>query len=142
MPLLIKDKQFLENDSPRLVPLDEYLASPEKPQAGVLVDAGEEIEALADNLSNIPLIALNFPAFSDGRAYSSANMLRRQYNYQGEIRAVGDVRIDQLEQMARCGFDAFELADGQNSNLALTKLDGYSYNYQQTIDREPLFRQR
>ena len=142
MPLLIKDKQFLENDSPRLVPLEEYLASPEKPQAGVLVDAGEEIEALADNLSNIPLIALNFPAFSDGRAYSSANMLRRQYNYQGEIRAVGDVRIDQLEQMARCGFDAFELADGQNSNLALTKLDGYSYNYQQTIDREPLFRQR
>lgn len=142
MPHLIKNGQLLENDDQRLVPLEEYLAAKEKPRAAIFIEAGEDVESLADNLADIAVIALNFPAFSDGRAYSSANLLRRHYNYQGEIRAVGDVRIDQLEQMVRCGFDAFELADGQNSNLALTKLDGFSNSYQLTIDREPLFRQR
>jgi len=141
MPHLIRNGQLIDSDPVELLTLQALLASDDKSQ-GVFIAAGEDIEALADHLGDIPVIALDFPAFSDGRAYSSANLLRRQFEYKGEIRAVGDVRIDQLEQMARCGFDAFELAEGQNTNLALAKLDGYSYSYQQTIDRAPLFRSR
>ena len=108
----------------------------------VRVDAGEEIEVIADQLASIEVVALAFPAFSDGRAYSSASILRRTYGFTGEIRAIGDVRIDQLEQMVRCGFDTFELADGQDSALAAEKLAGFTYSYQSTIDRKPLFHTR
>lgn len=108
----------------------------------VRIEAGEEIDALADQLASIEVVALDFPAFSDGRAYSSASILRRTYGFTGEIRAVGDVRVDQLEQMVRCGFDAFDLADGQDTALAAEKLTGFTYSYQSTIDRKPLFHAR
>ena len=108
----------------------------------VYIEAGEDIETLADHLASIEIVALNFPAFTDGRAYSSASILRRTYGYAGQIRAVGDVRVDQLEQMVRCGFDAFDLADGQDVMLAAEKLAGFTYSYQSTIDRDPVFRVR
>ena len=63
--------------------------------------------------------------------------------YQGEIRAIGDVRRDQLSQMIHCGFNAFELADGQDTNKCLEALDAFSENYQATVaNPEPLFRRR
>ncbi len=65
----------------------------------VQLEPDEEVEVLADHLKSISVIALHFPAFSDGRHYSSASILRHRFNYQGEIRAIGDVRVDQLEQM-------------------------------------------
>ena len=108
----------------------------------VYIEAGEDIETLADHLASIELIALNFPAFTDGRAYSSASILRRTYDYAGQIRAVGDVRVDQLEQMVRCGFDAFDLADGQDVMLAAEKLAGFTHSYQSTFDRDTIFRVR
>jgi len=89
------------------------------------------------------VIALNFPSFFDGRSLSSANILRRRYGYTGELRAIGDVRRDQLDQMQRCGINAFQLAEGQDIRKALSSLSSFSYNYQSSIDRpEPLFRQR
>ena len=141
---LIRNGQIVEADAGELVSLESFLDAPDLKNpgwTGVWLDAGEEVAPLAEYLEELPVIALNFPAFSDGRAYSSANILRRM-GFEGEIRAIGDVRIDQLEQMVRCGFDAFNLAEGQNSNLALERLAGFSHSYQNTIDREPLFRQR
>ena len=126
-----------------ILPLQRYLELEDKSgDVGVWLDADEEIESIEACLANLPVVALNFPAFSDGRGYSSANILRRKYGYQGEIRAIGDVRIDQLEQMIRCGFDAFELAENQDAELALCRLNGFSVSYQQTVDREPLFKLR
>ncbi len=141
MGSLIKNNTVQESDDVVFLALQEYLDSDNRAQA-VWLDAGEEVEAIAEFLGDIPAIALNFPAFSDGRAYSTAAVLRRHHNFAGEIRAIGDVRLDQLEQMARCGFDAYQLADGQNADQALKRIEGFSVSYQQTIDRDPLFRNR
>lgn len=120
--------------------LEDFLASPgERP---VLLAVDEEVERIANHLPVIPEIALDFPTFFDGRHYSSAQILRKNYGYEGDIRAVGDVRVDQLEQMVRCGFNVFELADGQDPAIAREKLQGFSYSYQPTVDRDPLFLKR
>ena len=121
-------------------PLADFLADPHAD--AVLLAPEDEVEALETRLDGLRLIALAFPAFNDGRAYSAASILRRKYGYTGELRAVGDVRLDQLEQMVRCGFNAFELAEGQDATQAQQRLKGFSHNYQQTADRPPLFRHR
>ena len=74
---------------------------------GVLVEAGESIDAILPDLERLSLVALSFPKFGDGRSFSKAAMLRGQHGFGGEIRAVGDVLWDQLQLMRRCGFDAF-----------------------------------
>ncbi len=76
---------------------------------GVRLDAGEPIDLLVPDLERVALIALVFPKFNDGRSFSKASMLRGQYGFKGEIRAVGEVLWDQLQLMRRCGFDAFEV---------------------------------
>ncbi len=141
MSTLIKAGAASAPEDLEMLALDAFLEADDKSQA-VWLDADQEVERISEHLENIAVIGLNFPAFSDGRSYSNATMLRRHYGYAGEIRAIGDVRIDQLEQMARCGFDAFVLADGQDAERALEKLSGYSFSYQQTVDRAPLFRKR
>ncbi len=142
----------VDTTSPNLIlPLELYLASRGTQginrDAGVWLDSDEAVESLIegdpDGWSNSPVIALNFPAFNDGRALSSANILRRKYGFSGEIRAVGDVRRDQLEQMMRCGFNAFQMAEGHDPEAAIAGLKSFSENYQITADRqEPLFRRR
>jgi uncharacterized protein (DUF934 family) len=78
---------------------------------GVALTAGPEaLEALPD-LVNLPLIALNFAAFGDGRAFSYAILLRQRLGFRGELRAVGDVLIDEIPLMLRCGFDAFDVSN-------------------------------
>ena len=76
---------------------------------GVRLEAGEMIDAILPDLDRLSLVALSFPKFGDGRAFSKASMLRGQYGFKGEIRAVGDVLWDQLQLMRRCGFDAFAI---------------------------------
>lgn len=77
---------------------------------GVWLRPDQSASALADDLAEIALIALEFPVFSDGRGYSSARLLRERYGYRGQLRAVGDVLCEQLDFMLRSGFDAFEMA--------------------------------
>jgi uncharacterized protein (DUF934 family) len=81
---------------------------------GVRLEAGEEVEALAYDLPRIAVVAPAFPKFRDGRAYTAARLLRERYGYKGEVRAVGDVLREQAQFMVRCGFDAFEPADGSS----------------------------
>lgn len=64
-------------------------------------------------LPQLDLVTLEFPRFTDGRPYSHARLLRTRLGYRGELRAVGDVRRDQIDFMRRCGFDTFELSDGE-----------------------------
>ena len=153
MPEIIIDKRI--QDSPYrivgeeeievghlILPLATWLDRPdvigERDDLGVWLDAHEEAEALAGLVDSLPVIALNFPAFYDGRSLSNATILRRQFGYRGELRAVGDVRCDQLDQMQRCGINAFELAPGQDPAQALEALAGFTYSYQGSP--EPLFR--
>ena len=89
------------------------------------------------------LIALNFPVFSDGRSYTNARELRQQLNYEGEIRAIGDVLRDQLFYMLRCGFNAFEIRHDQDPDLCLAAFNDFQTGYQASIDEpDPLFRRR
>lgn len=78
---------------------------------GVRLDAGEMVDALLPDLDRLSMVALSFPKFGDGRAFSKAALLRGRHGFRGEIRAVGDVLWDQLQLMRRCGFDAFLIAD-------------------------------
>ncbi len=73
----------------------------------VRVEPGDDVRALIPHLARLRLIEVNFPAFTDGRGYSSARILR-EAGYLGELRAVGDVLVDQIGFMRRCGFDGFE----------------------------------
>ena len=141
MNQLIIDLEITTDMTGPLATLAEFMAADQKPTA-VLIDSDEDIEDIREFASTLSVIALNFPSFLDGRAYSSANLLRREYGYKAELRAVGDIRIDQLEQMARCGFNAFQLADGQNIEQGLERLQGFSFSYQPAFNREPLFRAR
>ncbi|WP_339512099.1 DUF934 domain-containing protein [Pseudomonas sp. RL_15y_Pfl2_60] len=110
---------------------------------GVWLEAGEEIEEIADQLDNFQVIALNFPAFTDGRHSSTAYMLRTRYGYKGEVRAIGDVLRDQLFALQRCGFDAFALREDKDPQDALKAFTEYSEVYQASSDQPlPLFRRR
>ncbi|MDZ4842827.1 MAG: DUF934 domain-containing protein [Hyphomicrobium aestuarii] len=76
---------------------------------GICVGSGENIEPVTDQIEQLSVIALEFAKFSDGRSYSAARRLR-EAGYSGEIRATGDVLVDQIPLMLRAGFDAFEVA--------------------------------
>src|SRR5690554_5853493 len=104
----------LTNTGDIIVPLAMWLEHAHALKAregrlGVWLDADEEAEAIADDLEHFDVIALNFPVFSDGRNYSNARLLRDRYQFQGELRSIGDVLRDQLFFMHRCGFDAYEI---------------------------------
>ena len=110
---------------------------------GVWLDAGEEIEEIADQLQHFQVIALNFPAFTDGRHYSTAYLLRTRYGYRGEVRAIGDVLRDQLFALRRVGFDAFALRADKDPQDALQSFADFAEVYQASAYQPlPLFRRR
>ncbi len=148
--LLDKDadaSKLTEGDQRYIVPLQLWLAERESllgnDRYGVWLDADESPEALADDCHQLPLVAINFPVFSDGRGYSYARVLRDEYRYAGELRAVGDVLRDQLQFYARCGFNSFALREDRDAAAALDGLDDFSVSYQAASDDPtPLFRRR
>jgi uncharacterized protein (DUF934 family) len=110
---------------------------------GVWLDSDETAAMLADDIPTLELIALNFPGFMDGRAYSTAAILRQQYHYKGELRAIGDVLRDQLFYMKRCGFDSFDVSDQVSEKDAFSAFKDFTTNYQSTVEEPaPLFNRR
>lgn len=97
---------------------------------GVVLEPHEDPAALAGDLERLSLVALRFPKFADGRAYSHARLLRSRYGFRGELRAVGEVLLDHLLFMQRCGFDAFELRADQDAEDALAAFSELSVQYQ------------
>jgi len=81
---------------------------------------------------NVNLIAIDFPAYTDGRGYSLAQLLREPHGWQGELRAVGDVMIDTMHYLARCGFDSFLVKPGHDAQQALAALATFTRHYQRT----------
>lgn len=100
-----------------------------------------DVADLAGDLPVLAVVALEFPKFADGRAYSQARLLRERHGYRGEIRAVGDVLRDQLFFMARSGFDAFEVRADRSLEDALAAFDDFTVSYQPAADQPlPLYR--
>ncbi len=115
----------------------------ERRAVGVLIEPGEAVEALAYDLPRIAVVALNFPKYRDGRAFSSAALLRERLGYKGEVRAVGDVLREQAREMVRCGFDAFVPADGSSSQEWAAAANRYRHAYQAAADGvSPVFVER
>lgn len=145
--VLWRDSETLPDSAPVIVPLNLYLAHREAlaklGEVGVMLASDESPKALpADALTSLPVIAIDFPKFADGRGFSYARELREQHSYQGEIRAVGDIIRDQLFFMSRCGFSSFALP-GDELEEALASLNDFSEVYQpDTRQSLPLFRRR
>ena len=94
----------------------------------------------AGALDGVSCIRLQFPKFTDGRAYSQAVLLRRRYKFTGDIRATGDVLIDQLVHMHRSGFTSAVLAEGVDAAAAQRQFDRYAAFYQgDVLEPRPLF---
>lgn len=98
--------------------------------AGVRLPNDVDPAALADDLDRLALVELEFPKWTDGRAYSQAHLLRRRWGYRGELRAVGDVLVDMLPLLARTGFDAALLRAGQSRAAAERALGFFDLGYQ------------
>ena len=131
---------------PVIVPLALWLGNRETLRAraavGVWLAPSEDPFALAEDVASLPIIAVDFPAFTDGRGYSSARLLRERLGYKGELRAVGDVQRDQLYYLSQVGFDAYAIAEGRDIDAALSGLRDFSDGYQATNARTPWFRRR
>jgi uncharacterized protein (DUF934 family) len=106
-------------------------------ELSVWLESFELVENLVQSVSDInalPVIAINFPRFADGRGFSIATLLRTRYGYKNEIRAIGDVLRDQLFYMKRCGFDAYSMRTDRSTEEALASLRDFSEPYQGAVD--------
>ncbi len=149
---IVRDGQILDNDT---LTLAEDAATPSSGRVivslarwrkerepllsagctvGVLIPNADDVAALWPELQDRPLIAVHFPVWGDGRAFSQARVLRERFGYKGEIRATGDVARDQLQFMQRCGINAFEIRADQDPALCLKSLHGFDVAYQHAAD--------
>jgi uncharacterized protein (DUF934 family) len=112
-------------------------------QPDVWLGPTDDPAALADDIGRLRLIAVDFPKFSDGRGFSTAWLLRMRYGYANDLRAIGDVLIDQLYYLRRVGFSSFALKPGQDARAAVRALSTFSETYQGSIDQPlPAFRRQ
>ena len=98
--------------------------------SGVWLNSEDDVMQLTSHLNHIQVIAIDFPAYTDGRGYSQARVLRKQLAFAGELRATGDVRPDQLLFMSRAGIDAFEFETAPDEKLVKQILSRFQINYQ------------
>lgn len=127
--------ELLQGPQPSVVSVAQWLANADDWQRqgrrrGVRLAAGEIPEALAGRLEGLSLIAVEFAAFADGRGFSVARYLRQRLHWEGELRAVGDVLVDTVNYLARCGFDSFQLKPGHDPRDALRQLRWFPQPYQ------------
>ncbi|AXE28955.1 hypothetical protein DK842_02940 [Chromobacterium phragmitis] len=130
-----------------IVPLASWLAGVEgwrmrSGAVGVYLSPDDDPSLLQPYLAELALVAVDFPAFTDGRGYSLARLLRERYDYAGELRAIGDVWADLIRPLWQVGFDAFLIKDGKvldDVDYYNTFSDSYQVNYRQPL---PLFRRR
>lgn len=113
------------------VSLDAFLE--QENAVSVRIEAGEDVEALIPHLERVKLVEVDFPKFRDGRGFSTARMLR-EAGYTGEIKATGDVLVDLVFFMRRCGFDSFAPDTPLNKADVEAALNRYPYVYQHAAD--------
>ena len=136
MPRLIKDAQVVEDrwlplepdtQPPRaqhILTLAQWETLDSKVGTAVQLEPDQPPTPLLENMADIELVAINFPALTDGRGFSYARELRER-GYEGELRAVGNFVRDQMYYLKRCGFNAFQLSDDSQLEDALASLDEY-----------------
>jgi uncharacterized protein (DUF934 family) len=134
-PWVIETDEFKANDDQRpILGLDALIARAEhsnEPGLGVLIKPADDVTKLEPYLNRLSIVFVAFPAFNDGRAFSHASLLRQRLGYAGELRAVGDVLIDQIPLMLRVGIDSFAVTNETAlRRLAENRLPGIAHYYQ------------
>jgi len=127
---------------PVIVSLDQWKAHRDElvkrgTPLGIRMHSDQPPELIAADLPHFAVVALEFPKFRDGRAYSYARLLRERYGFKGELRAVGEVLLEQLFFMLRTGFDAFDIQSADPLKDYRTALADFSVWYQPTADGRP-----
>jgi uncharacterized protein (DUF934 family) len=121
-----------------IISVEQWLANKDalstRKLLGIVLRSDEKPELIKDDLEHFSVIALDFPTFRDGRAYSHARVLRSRYGYSGELRAVGDVLLEQLHYMHRVGFNSFAVAGNNAIGDWETACADFSVWYQPTSD--------
>lgn len=138
----VADDQPLPENDKVIVSLERFQAEREtlrqrNAPIGVVLKSDQNPLVIKDDLDRLSLVALEFPKFTDGRAFSYARVLRDHLGYRGEIRAVGQVLRDQYMFMLRCGFDTAEPVEGKRVEGYAEALKEFSVFYQQTNDGRP-----
>jgi uncharacterized protein (DUF934 family) len=138
----VDDEELLPEGAPAIVSLARWRAERDtlagrNAPLGIRLRADQPPGEIAAELDRFQMIALEFPSFGDGRAYSYARLLRARHGYRGELRAVGQVLRDQALFMRRCGFDAFEVAEGTGIAGWRAALGEISVFYQPAEDGHP-----
>jgi uncharacterized protein (DUF934 family) len=135
---------FPDDEPGWLVPLatwlqrDRALYQQRRHAVGLLISPDSDLAPLLEDQDaqslgqQIELIAIDFPTYTDGRGYSLAQILRKDFDWTGELRAVGDVLIDTMHYMARCGFDAFLVKPSHDPVKALAALESFTVHYQKS----------
>ena len=132
-----------------IVPLATWLARREelasRADVGVWFASNEGPEALEADIARVPVIAVNFPKFVDGRGYSTAVLLRTRYGYTGPLIAFGEVLRDQFNYLTRCGFDTLQPREGRYTDAqleaAIASIGDFSEPYQASVlHPQPIFR--
>ena len=125
------------NDEPVNDPAVTVAAFADQSNAtAVRIEPGEDARLLLPHLDRLALVEVNFPTYGDGRGYSAARILR-EHGYAGELRAVGDVLLDQLSHMRRCGFDSFAPQQPIAAEAAEKAFATWPDVYQKTVDGRP-----
>ncbi len=141
----IDDGTALPMDGPAIVSLERWQAHRDEllgrnAPLGIRLKSDQPPALIADDLDRFAVVALEFPVFKDGRAYSYARLLRERYGYRGEVRAVGEVLRDQFLFMLRCGFDAVEVRDEKAADQWREAVSEISVVYQPAADsRTPVW---
>jgi uncharacterized protein (DUF934 family) len=137
----VKDEDQLPPEGAVIVTLarwqanrDQLLARPTP--LGIRLKSDQAPSAIIGDIERFDVIALEFPKFTDGRAYSSARLLRERHGFRGELRAVGNVLRDQLAFMGRCGFDSFQVPETADAAAWTGSLRGISVVYQPATDAQ------
>ena len=135
----VPDGAELPGDGAILVPAARFLEDPEAilkhaGKVGVIWPNNRDLDDLVPYLDRLAAVALVFPSFRDGRAYSQARLLRERHGYDGELRATGQVLRDQFVFMLRAGFDAFEVKKDADAEAFAETVKRYSVFYQPTGD--------
>ncbi len=146
---VLGDEDPLVRDAPVIVSVGRWQASGSEELSkhngplGVWMKSDQPPELIAHDLGRFDLIALEFPAQADGRAFSYASLLRQRHGFTGELRAVGRVIQDQLYFMQRCGFDSYQLSEDQNPDKVVRAFGDFSAAYAPAADGEtPAYRRR
>jgi uncharacterized protein (DUF934 family) len=149
--LLLRDRKVVEDEwlyvaeasgkpsAPLIVSLEQWRNEPDAwlargSRLGVVLAPADRVEDLAPDLKHLALVAAEFPGPADGRGYSQGRILRERYGFNGELRATGYVRHDQLFFLARCGFNSFQLAERDLID-ALAALSTFTAAYQPANDK-------